>query len=87
MFAFESLFVDFDCFVMSNIWRGFLELLAWFMRYWRDNFFAVYDLNRVFLIGSDNFCMVNFGLRDMLVERDIALKVLYERINKYRNVL
>lgn len=84
---FESLFVDFDCFAMSNIWRGFLELLVWFMRYWCDNFFVVYDFNWVFLIGSDNFCMVNFGLCDMLVECDIVLKVLYECINKYRNVL
>lgn len=53
------------------------------MCYWCDNFFAVYDLNWVFLIGSDNFCMVNFGLCDMLVECDIVLKVLYECINKY----
>lgn len=55
------------------------------MRYWRDNFSAAYDLNRVFLIGSDNLCMANFGLRDMPVERDTALKALHERINKYRN--
>lgn len=70
---------------MSNTWRGSLESLAWFMRYWRDNFSAAYDLNRVFLIGSDNLCMANFGLRDMPVERDTALKALHERINKYRN--
>ena len=55
------------------------------MRYWRDNFSAAYDLNRVFLIGSDNLCITNFGLRDMPVERDTALKALHERINKYRN--
>ncbi len=29
--------------------------------------------------------MANFGLRDMPVERDTALKALHERINKYRN--
>jgi two-component system capsular synthesis sensor histidine kinase RcsC len=50
---------------MSNTWRNSLESLAWFMRYWRDNFSAAYDLNRIFLIGSDNLCMANFGLRDM----------------------
>ena len=83
--AFEPLFADSDCSAMSNTWRGSLESLAWFMRYWRDNFSAAYDLNRVFLIGSDNLCMANFGLRDMLVERDTALKALHERINKYRN--
>ncbi|VFT68467.1 two-component system sensor kinase [Escherichia coli] len=82
--AFEPLFADSDCSAMSNTWRGSLESLAWFMRYWRDNFSAAYDLNRVFLIGSDNLCMANFGLRDMPVERDTALKALHERINKYR---
>ncbi|ENJ5523518.1 two-component system sensor histidine kinase RcsC [Escherichia coli] len=77
--AFEPLFADSDCSAMSNTWRGSLESLAWFMRYWRDNFSAAYDLNRVFLIGSDNLCMANFGLRDMPVERDTALKALQER--------
>ncbi|HCJ9715070.1 TPA: two-component system sensor histidine kinase RcsC [Escherichia coli] len=83
--VFEPLFADSDCSAMSNTWRVSLESLAWFMRYWRDNFSAAYDLNRVFLIGSDNLCMANFGLRDMPVERDTALKALHERINKYRN--
>ncbi|CAD7561909.1 Two-component sensor protein RcsC [Citrobacter europaeus] len=82
---FEPLFADSDCSVMGNAWRGSLESLAWFMRYWRDNFSAAYDLNRVFLIGSDNLCMANFGLREMPVERDEALKALHERIIKYRN--
>ena len=81
---FEPLFADSACSVMGNAWRGSLESLAWFMRYWRDNFSAAYDLNRVFLIGSDNLCMANFGLRDMPVERDGALKALHERIIKYR---
>ncbi|MGL4723121.1 MAG: two-component system sensor histidine kinase RcsC [Scandinavium sp.] len=82
---FEPLFQDSDCGAMSNTWRGSLESLAWFMRYWRDNFSAAYDLNRVFLIGSDNLCMANFGLREMPMERDQALKTLHERIVKYRN--
>lgn len=55
------------------------------MRYWRDNFTAAYDLNRIFLIGSDNLCMANFGLRDVPIERDQALKVLHQRIEQYRN--
>ncbi|WP_342324342.1 two-component system sensor histidine kinase RcsC [Kosakonia sp. BYX6] len=83
--AFLPLFPDSDCSAMGNSWRGSLESLAWFMRYWRDNFSAAYDLNRVFLIGSDNLCMADFGLRDMPVERDDTLKSLHERIVKYRN--
>jgi Signal transduction histidine kinase len=82
---FEPLFQDSDCGALSSTWRGSLESLSWFMRYWRDNFSAAYDLNRVFLIGSDNLCMANFGLREMPMERDQALKTLHERIIKYRN--
>lgn len=82
---FEPLFPDSDCSAMGSAWRGSLESLAWFMRYWRDNFSAAYDLNRVFLIGSENLCMANFGLRDVPVDRDNALKSLHERIMKYRN--
>ena len=82
---FEPLFPDSDCTKMGTAWRGSLESLAWFMRYWRDNFSAAYDLNRVFLIGSENLCMADFGLRDMPVERDNTLKSLHERIVKYRN--
>ncbi len=82
---FEPLFPDSDCSVMGPAWRGSLASLAWFMRYWRDNFSAAYDLNRVFLIGSENLCMANFGLRDVPVDRENALKSLRERITKYRN--
>ncbi|MBS1206542.1 MAG: two-component system sensor histidine kinase/response regulator [Proteobacteria bacterium] len=83
--AFLPLFPDSDCSAMSSSWRGSLESLAWFMRYWRDNFSAAYDLNRVFLIGSDNLCMADFGLHELPVERDDTLKSLHERIVKYRN--
>lgn len=82
---FQPLFPDSDCAAMSTAWRGSLESLAWFMRYWRDNFSAAYDLNRVFLIGSANLCMADFGLRDVPLERESALKNLHERILKYRN--
>ncbi|STW05691.1 two-component sensor protein RcsC [Klebsiella grimontii] len=71
---FEPLYPDSDCALMSTTWRNSLQSLAWFMRYWRDNFSTAYDLNRIFLIGSDNLCMANFGLRDIPLERDHALK-------------
>ncbi|KAA1051260.1 two-component system sensor histidine kinase RcsC [Pseudocitrobacter sp. 73] len=82
---FEPLFADSDCSALDDAWRGSLESLAWFLRYWRDNFSAAYDLNRVFLIGSENLCMANFGLRDMPIERNQALKTLHDRIVKYRS--
>ena len=82
---FQPLFPDSDCAMLGNTWRDSLQSLAWFLRYWRDNFSAAYDLNRVFLIGSDNLCMADFGLRDAPVEHDKTLKALHERILKYRN--
>ena len=82
---FEPLYSDSDCGTMSTTWHNSLQSLAWFMRYWRDNFSAAYDLNRIFLIGSDNLCMANFGLREMPVERDQALKALHQRIVQYRD--
>nr|WP_318384139.1 two-component system sensor histidine kinase RcsC [uncultured Enterobacter sp.] len=82
---FQPLFPDSDCSAMGNTWRGSLESLAWFMRYWRDNFSAAYDLNRVFLIGNETLCMADFGLRDVPLERETALKSLHDRIMKYRN--
>lgn len=82
---FEPLYPDSDCGTMGTTWHNSLQSLAWFMRYWRDNFSAAYDLNRIFLIGSDNLCMANFGLREMPLERDQALKVLHQRIEQYRD--
>ena len=83
--TFVPLFPDSDCNSLGNAWRGSLQSLSWFLRYWHDNFSAAYDLNRVFLIGSDNLCMADFGLRDMPLERDKTLQALHERIMKYRN--
>lgn len=45
---FEPLYPDSDCALMSSTWRNSLQSLAWFMRYWRDNFSTAYDLNRIF---------------------------------------
>lgn len=83
--AFMPLWSDSDCNAMSNAWRGSLQSMSWFLRYWRDNFSAAYDLNRVFLIGTEDMCLANFGLRDRPVERDSILKSFHDRIVKYRN--
>ena len=81
---FEPLFPDSNCEMMDSTWRNPLESLAWFLRYWRENFSSAYDLNRVFLIGSDSLCMASFGLRERPIERSEALKALHERIIEYR---
>ncbi len=83
--TFVPLFPDSDCSALGSSWRGSLQSLSWFLRYWRENFSAAYELNRVFLIGGDSQCMADFGLRTMPLERENALKSLHERIVKYRN--
>jgi two-component system capsular synthesis sensor histidine kinase RcsC len=82
---FVPLFADSDCSALGNTWRGSLQSLAWFLRYWRENFSAAYDLNRVFLVGGDSQCMADFGLRNLPLEREGALKSLHDKVLKYRN--
>lgn len=82
---FQPIFPDSDCSTLGNTWRDSLQSLAWFLHYWRDNFSAAYELNNVFLMGSDNLCMADFGLRDMPMEHDKSLNTLHELILKYRN--
>ena len=60
---FEPLFPDSDCSAMSNTAR-FPESLSVYALLARQ-LSAAYDLNRVFLIGSENLCMADFGLRDV----------------------
>ncbi|WP_058912815.1 two-component system sensor histidine kinase RcsC [Entomohabitans teleogrylli] len=81
---FMPLFEDSDCSAVSNAWRSSSRSLAWYLRYWRDNYSALYDVNRAFLIGGDSLCIADYGLRNVPLEREKALKSLHERILKYR---
>jgi two-component system capsular synthesis sensor histidine kinase RcsC len=81
---FEPLFPDSDCSAWQYLAR-FAGITGLVYALLARQFSAAYDLNRVFLIGSENLCMADFGLRDVPVERDDALKSLHERIVKYRN--
>ncbi|BDH45129.1 sensor histidine kinase RcsC [Salmonella enterica subsp. enterica serovar Choleraesuis] len=83
---FSPLFPGENCDIQTRSWHGSLQSLAWFIRYWRDNFSASYDLNRVFLIDSQSQCVADFGLRNMPLERESTRQVLHDRILKYRNM-
>lgn len=83
--VFRPLFPESRCGAMDNKWHGSLHSLAWFLLYWRENFSAAYDLNRVFLIGSDNLCIADFCLRNMPSDHDNVFNTLHERILSYRN--
>lgn len=77
---FNPLLNDADCSTAAEKWQTPLQSLALFLRYWRDNYAASYDLNRVFMIGDDNRCIADFGLRNLPLDREKAIKALYERI-------
>lgn len=74
-----------DCDTMNERWRDLLQSLTGFMHYWRDNFSATYDFNRLFLLDNNNRCLINLGLHNISREHEWALKVLYQRVEHYRD--
>ncbi|THB52074.1 two-component system sensor histidine kinase/response regulator, partial [Klebsiella pneumoniae] len=60
---FEPLYPDSDCSAMSATWRNSLQSLAWFMRYWRENFFSASALYPLLLLGSGKLFLSHFWLR------------------------
>ena len=79
---FNPLLSDSDCSGAAQKWQGPVQSLALFLRYWRENYAASYDLNRVFMIGDDNMCIADFGLRNLPIDREKALKALHDRITR-----
>ncbi|WP_240629912.1 two-component system sensor histidine kinase RcsC [Brenneria alni] len=64
-----------------------LALLNDFFYGWRENFSAVYDLNRVFFVGGDRRCMVDFGIRNPSLDRDNLLKNVQDRFLEQKNAV
>lgn len=82
---FTPLATQADCDVMATRWHDPLQSLSWFLRYWRENFSAIYDLNRLFLLDGDNRCMASFDLHNIPLDRTWTLNGLYQRVEHYRN--
>ena len=82
---FYPLYTGSDCSAMSNKWRSSLESLNYFLHYWKENFATAYDLNRVFFIGGDSQCLADFAVGNASVDRERTVKLLSERLLKYRN--
>ncbi|WP_226572132.1 two-component system sensor histidine kinase RcsC [Mangrovibacter yixingensis] len=83
--AFLPLSNNVDCSTLDQSWQGSMQSLSGFLRYWRDNFSANYDLNRVFLVAGDNQCIADFSLRNTSPGQDKALSLLNERLKHYRD--
>ncbi len=73
-----------DCATLNASRHSSLDSLSNLILYWKENFAAAYDLNRIFFIGSDTMCMVDFDIRNVPIEQESLLKSLNEHIAKYR---
>ncbi|MCG7366099.1 two-component system sensor histidine kinase RcsC [Pantoea sp. ACRSH] len=82
---FTPLFSDGDCSSMSNTWRNSLDSLSYYINYWKSNFASTYELNRVFFIGGESQCLADFTIGSGNVDRERSLKMLRERVLRYRN--
>ncbi|MGM7919331.1 two-component system sensor histidine kinase RcsC [Yersinia enterocolitica] len=73
-----------DCATLNSSRHSSLDSLSNLILYWKENFAAAYDLNRIFFIGSDTMCMVDFDIRNVPMEQESLLKSLSEHIALYR---
>lgn len=80
------LFPESDCQRLSGDYRESLGVLSSFINYWKDNFVAAYDLNRIFFIGGESLCLADFGIRerDMPLDAKNAFRDLHRQILKYQ---
>ena len=82
---FVPLYSESNC-SLNTTYRSSLNSLSGLIQYWKENFVAAYDLNRVFFIDGDTLCMAEFGGSSSgVANRADALQTLHERILKYRN--
>lgn len=73
-----------DCATLNSSRHSSLDSLSNLILYWKENFAAAYDLNRIFFIGSDTMCMVDFDIRNVPMGQESLLKSLSEHIARYR---
>jgi len=81
--SFMSLQRQSDCSATGANWNNSLLSIGGFLRYWREYFSTTYDLNGIFLIGSDDHCIADFNLRDVPFEREKTFKMLQDMIQAY----
>lgn len=78
-------FPESDCRRASDNYRTSLRALSGFIRYWKENFVAAYDLNRIFVIGGSSLCLADFSIRNVPLEGGNSLRLLQQRVNHFRN--
>ena len=85
--TYHPLFAESDCSHLSDSSRNSLISLGNMIHYWKDNFADNYNLKRVFFIGGESLCLVDFGIisNSLPIERENVLKSLHDKVIKYRN--
>ncbi|PVZ85777.1 two-component system sensor histidine kinase RcsC [Serratia sp. S1B] len=81
---FSPLNAELNC-SFDSAYSDSLRVLNRQVEYWKTNFIADYDLNRVFFISADNGCITEFASTYSTVDQQTLFKSLRERISKYRN--
>ena len=79
------IFPESDCQLLSDNYRNSLESLSNFINYWKENFVAAYDLNRIFFIGGESLCLADFGIRNTPLDQSHVFRNLHQRILTFQN--
>jgi len=85
--SYHALYSDSDCSQINESYRNSLHSLGSMIRYWKNNFSEDYDLRRIFFIGGESLCLVDFGIvpNTLQIENENVLKSMHDKIMKYRN--
>ncbi|AGH74326.1 two-component system sensor histidine kinase RcsC [Edwardsiella piscicida] len=78
------IFPESDCRRISEGYRTSLRALSGFIRYWKENFVAAYDLNRIFVIGGSSQCLADFSIRNVPLDGGNTLRLLQQRVMRFQ---
>lgn len=74
-----------ECRNLSENFQQALLTTGGFINYWKENFVAAYDINRVFFIDMDSHCLADFTMRARMAEKNSAFRALHQRIQAYQD--
>ncbi|WP_049597065.1 two-component system sensor histidine kinase RcsC [Yersinia nurmii] len=72
-----------ECGDLRSSYHSSLESLSDLILYWKENFAAAYDLNRIFFVGAESRCLVDFNIRNTPLDQKNLLSAMHEHMQKY----
>ncbi|KEY60397.1 sensor histidine kinase RcsC [Serratia sp. DD3] len=82
--TFNPLYGELNC-LIDTASHDSLRVLNQQIEYWKKSFVADYDLNRLFFITADSWCLTEFASNYSTVDQQTLFNSLRARIPKYRN--